>query len=473
MPRIWTRQALSSCIVVFCTTVVGLSPAHAVVKIFDGFGDADRNNDGVIDFYDTDLNDSGTWNDPTADALLLDRGIMEVTAATDPTDIGVIWSGMRSYDTTANLAKTRARIINDSVATGAETTAQIHNSGLALGVEPRGGGSSLMGRFSQPVSVGPQAGDKLVVSVDFRPWQESGTPMAVPPINSLRWGLYQDTDNELGMTGPFGSGFVSAPPGATVEWGKDDGNWFASQPGAEGDKGIYQQMEFGDPTFLGTVGSPGANARINREWNVAGINGTSPTGSNSNGRILEGGGVSDTPGAGGDVGTVASPPTDGPGAIITDLTYAPKKISMEIIRLADGLLEVATFVNGVEALRDEIKITDTGYNVLGPPPDSFNYVAFRNAADFDYVLDNFKIEVFGSNATQPGDFNGDGKVDAADFVAWRETDGTPAGYNAWRTSFGTGAGSGADVSGSNVPEPASLILLAVGGLLAYGMRRSH
>ena len=36
----------------------------------------------------------------------------------------------------------------------------------------------------------------------------------------------------------------------------------------------------------------------------------------------------------------------------------------------------------------------------------------------------------------PGDFNHDGTVDAADYVVWRKTDGTPAGYNTWRTHFG-------------------------------------
>ena len=40
----------------------------------------------------------------------------------------------------------------------------------------------------------------------------------------------------------------------------------------------------------------------------------------------------------------------------------------------------------------------------------------------------------------PGDFNFDGFVDAADYVTWRKTDGTPAGYNVWRTHFGQPAG---------------------------------
>jgi hypothetical protein len=65
----------------------------------------------------------------------------------------------------------------------------------------------------------------------------------------------------------------------------------------------------------------------------------------------------------------------------------------------------------------------------------------------------------------PGDFNSDGKVDAADYVAW--SDGilvakTTANYNLWRANFGAHAGSGAGSSVAAVPEASagSLSLLA-------------
>ena len=76
-------------------------------------------------------------------------------------------------------------------------------------------------------------------------------------------------------------------------------------------------------------------------------------------------------------------------------------------------------------------------------------------------------------AAIPGDFNNNGVVDAADYIAWRKTDGTLAGYNAWRTHFGQSAANGSAAPGSAggfsaaVPEPASLplFLLAVMALL--------
>jgi hypothetical protein len=61
----------------------------------------------------------------------------------------------------------------------------------------------------------------------------------------------------------------------------------------------------------------------------------------------------------------------------------------------------------------------------------------------------------------PGDFNLDGMVDAADYVAWRKKDGSPSGYNRWRANFGRTAGASA-ASNATVPEPASWLLLFVG-----------
>ena len=65
----------------------------------------------------------------------------------------------------------------------------------------------------------------------------------------------------------------------------------------------------------------------------------------------------------------------------------------------------------------------------------------------------------------PGDFNGNGTVDAADYVVWRKglgTTYTPDDYNVWLTNFGQTAGSGSGAAtgllSSAVPEPTSLVL---------------
>jgi autotransporter-associated beta strand protein len=67
-----------------------------------------------------------------------------------------------------------------------------------------------------------------------------------------------------------------------------------------------------------------------------------------------------------------------------------------------------------------------------------------------------------------GDYNNDGVTDAADYVVWRKTDGTQAGYDLWRAHFGAitgvanGAAAMAGLPSSAVPEPATAILLLLG-----------
>jgi T5SS/PEP-CTERM-associated repeat protein len=80
-------------------------------------------------------------------------------------------------------------------------------------------------------------------------------------------------------------------------------------------------------------------------------------------------------------------------------------------------------------------------------------------------------------AALPGDFNLDGKVDAADYVKWRKglgTNYTPAHYNTWRAHFGETAGSGTDgFRTTAVPEPASIVMLIMGILpICFRQRRA-
>ena len=83
---------------------------------------------------------------------------------------------------------------------------------------------------------------------------------------------------------------------------------------------------------------------------------------------------------------------------------------------------------------------------------------------------------------QPGDYNGNGLVDAADYVLWRnggtlQNDATPGvqpgDYDVWKANFGKPPGSGTGSSLAAVPEPASLGLLLSLAAMVIGSGRRH
>ena len=98
------------------------------------------------------------------------------------------------------------------------------------------------------------------------------------------------------------------------------------------------------------------------------------------------------------------------------------------------------------------------------PPPGFTYAIMQDVPNTSFFVR------LTAAALNPGDYNGDLVVDAADFVVWRETlvGGDPGGYDTWRANFGNvyPPGSGAAVSSSSaVPEPAAALLVAIGMMI--------
>ena len=88
-------------------------------------------------------------------------------------------------------------------------------------------------------------------------------------------------------------------------------------------------------------------------------------------------------------------------------------------------------------------------------------------ATFESSALGFRVASILQPLASNGDFNGDGSVDAADYIAWRKNDGTQDGYDAWRVNFGTQPGTGT-ASASAVPEPhasAWLVILSTCSIL--------
>lgn len=97
------------------------------------------------------------------------------------------------------------------------------------------------------------------------------------------------------------------------------------------------------------------------------------------------------------------------------------------------------------------------------------------------LLNNVAITSFAD-----GDYNFDGRVDAADYTVWRrdlgstilaEADGNGNGivdeadFFVWRASYGQAGGPAAAIASLTVPEPTSLLLTLLGGLALLGRRR--
>ena len=84
-----------------------------------------------------------------------------------------------------------------------------------------------------------------------------------------------------------------------------------------------------------------------------------------------------------------------------------------------------------------------------------------------------------SSSSTPGDFDGDGDVDGADFLTWQVGFPTAphdaAGYALWESNYGFGSGPGnGSLSGSAVPEPSTIVLfglVSLIGLVATKRRR--
>jgi len=93
---------------------------------------------------------------------------------------------------------------------------------------------------------------------------------------------------------------------------------------------------------------------------------------------------------------------------------------------------------------------------------------------FDGALDEVRIATAPA-AGIPGDFNGDGNVDGADFLVWQQGFGSEfdaADLGNWEANFGAGAAlAAATTTVAVVPEPTSALLMLLGGVMAGGMRR--
>jgi hypothetical protein len=519
----WFRIQALICAATAALVLLSPPPARAVVVIFDGFGDADLDNDGIIaEPNDSDISGGGdgqvepyvpleddVTEEPGGSPVIFPAGTMvnEVTAAENAGDVGIKWFSIGPWtnatppalpdptasvhvidDTAGALPETNPSIGFYHATRGTTSFAEAIDDGLALAVENKGRTNPAAGFFGQSVELGPEVGDEVRVGFDFRIWYSApnfneNATNHVPVIGEFRFGIYQDTDNQLGMVsqkaGPSASISVNDPR----TWGEEHGffrgdNDFQEVPpvGSVDDHGWFVRVPIDDPnTTEFDQDAVGVIARINEETNE-GIIGQNPQIMNGNGDFV-------------------ADPTHNPGAlpfpehgIGIDKVY---NFSLSLTRHNDP----ATEGDAGDAIFAQFTITErstgnqwsfgrfdpVGVSAGGDPDggfesDSWDYFAMQTAGvstsdDFDWIIDNFMVEVFGSNAGLDGDYNNDGKVDAADYIVWRKSIGTDTAYEEWRTHYGAGQATGGGAfAPASVPEPAGLALL-VSAMIVAATRR--
>jgi hypothetical protein len=145
-------------------------------------------------------------------------------------------------------------------------------------------------------------------------------------------------------------------------------------------------------------------------------------------------------------------------------------------------LEEIQVENGARVLDENLAPIFTGfvlsnqffkdYTVDLPVGTANAVVRFESNTTFPneiVALDDVRIAEAAAPLT--GDFNGNGAVDAADYVLWRnggplQNDPTPgvvdqSDYDLWRANFGRTSGSGSALGAGNVPEPAAAALVCI------------
>ena len=133
--------------------------------------------------------------------------------------------------------------------------------------------------------------------------------------------------------------------------------------------------------------------------------------------------------------------------------------------------------------------TQTSYNLLTATDVIDSGLVFNGPAGWGFdIIAGGNGEILRAVQTGPagvaGDYNGNGTVDAADYVLWRNggplqneiaTPGTVTqeDYDSWRARFGStsGSGAGTGVTAGQVPEPASAALVLVAMFALSGFRR--
>jgi hypothetical protein len=154
----------------------------------------------------------------------------------------------------------------------------------------------------------------------------------------------------------------------------------------------------------------------------------------------------------------------------------------------DGRLNLLLGNGYVPALGNILNILSAAGGVTGSFSSVQRPIGMPVNLAFEVIYNPTTVQLVVVSAL-PGDYNRNGVVDAADFVMWRRHQGemftlfneNPAAatpglvdqedYDFWRASFGLSVGGGNAVASATIPEPKSLLLVALPASCVYLARR--
>ena len=159
------------------------------------------------------------------------------------------------------------------------------------------------------------------------------------------------------------------------------------------------------------------------------------------------------------------------------------RLSVGRFAFLGGTLEIDLVGSFTPSIGQMFSIIAAGEGIVG----EFDHLVLPSGFQWNiaYGPNDVVLSVVGVGLT--GDYNGDGSVDAADYVVWRKSMGaTGAGlpadgngdqvvdhddYTMWRSNFGKTSAASSATFAAGVPEPGSAMLLLVGAAAAAKRRR--
>lgn len=156
-------------------------------------------------------------------------------------------------------------------------------------------------------------------------------------------------------------------------------------------------------------------------------------------------------------GTVRN--NNGLGQSNSGLSYNPSGWNRLMIEYTVGATEFTLWVNG------ESQVLSTRASEGGFGADVTSITMVRTQGHHQGV----QLYLDAVPEPLPGDLNGDGMVNAADYVFWRDT-GT-GDFQEWFSNFGAASEAASTSAATAVPEPASICLVFVAMFIAFGTLR--